>query len=109
MDHRNRYANRDGVIIFPGTDVRREVELKRFLARPIDSRDSVSDPVHDGPGMSVMLRSSEPTEAVKRECDSRLERVRARSRMAMRPHLARGVPRPRKHPKHLEPIQFTDG
>jgi hypothetical protein len=87
-----RFANHDGVIIFPGIDVRRDTELKQFLTRPIDSRDPFTVPEPPKTSYGMGIRSSEPTESVKREWDSRLNRVRVRSRMAMRRPIARGIP-----------------
>jgi hypothetical protein len=87
-----RHRNSDGLVLFPGTDLKRNLELKGFLRRPIDSRMPLLVPPPPPSHPSYSIRASGPSEEVKREWDFRLEGVRARTRLQFRRPISTGVP-----------------
>jgi hypothetical protein len=88
----SRMAMRQSLVQFPGNDPARDSMLRQFLVHPIDSREPFSVPEFRGSGFGPTIRGGEPSDAVKAEWDSRLNRVRVCTRMEMRRPLASGVP-----------------
>lgn len=64
---------------FPGIDPTRDLKLKQFLDQPIDSR----VPLEDEPEVKIVHqipnRSNEPSQEIKQEWESRLNRIKKRS------------------------------
>jgi hypothetical protein len=87
-----RHRNRDGIILFPGVDPKRDLDLKTFLSQPIDSRDPFDCP--DSPTMRPLpgLRTLIPADEVTSEWAERLKRVRTRTRLAKRRPVSVGLP-----------------
>jgi hypothetical protein len=87
-----RHVNQDNVIIFPGVNSKRDVELQSFLFRPIDSRDPFIPPPAGTISPVTNFRASAPSDAVRRDWEERMQRIRANTRLARRRPISQGVP-----------------
>jgi hypothetical protein len=88
----SRHRNRDGVVVFPGSDPRRDVELKQFLDGPVDFRAPFRDVEFANRPQQFAFRQSGPSDEIKQDWEQRLVRVRAATRMMFRRPISRGVP-----------------
>jgi hypothetical protein len=88
----SRHRNRDGVIVFPGSDARREVELKQFLDRPVDMRAPFREAEFANRAPQFGIRHSGPSDETKQEWEQRLVRVRTAVRLMFRRPISTGVP-----------------
>jgi hypothetical protein len=77
--------------VFPGLDIERDSNLRSFLCRPIDTRDSFPDAT-EAPKRMFTIRSSAPTEEIKSEWDFRVQRIHAVSRALLRRPVSKGIP-----------------
>ncbi|OHT14018.1 hypothetical protein TRFO_15672 [Tritrichomonas foetus] len=71
--------------IFPGLDHSREVQLRKFLFTPIDSRTPFEDPVEERKSHRLPTRLNEPTPEIKDEWSQRMERIRRRKEHSDKP------------------------
>jgi hypothetical protein len=89
---RSRHLNRDGIVVFPGVDLKRSVDLKEFLYRPIDSRDPFAVPDSPKSRITPGLKTIVPPEELKKEWDERLDRIRTHTRQSRRKPVNIGLP-----------------
>jgi hypothetical protein len=85
-------GHRPTYLKFPGVDMRRDVELQKFLALPIDSYRSFDVPEEKKTTYRQMIRASEPSPEVKSDWEQRIRGIRAQSRMLGRRPVVYGPP-----------------